>query len=121
MATQYDFSRGFTVSSAMSAFIRVTVTANGTIIPSQGEQGQGVLQQDVAGNSYEVAKVRFNGAGSMQVAVTGNATTAITPGCSLYTTANGYVCASPGVTLWGIALQGSGTNTGAVIEAVPAF
>ena len=121
MATQNDFTRGFTVGTAMSAFIRVTVTANGSIIPSQAEQGQGVLQADCLGLTYEVVKVRFYGVGSVQVAVTGNGTTAITPGVSLYTTANGYVCASPGTNLWGIALQGSGLNTGAVIEAVPAF
>ena len=123
MATQNDFTRGFTVGTAMSAFIRVTITANGSIVPSGGEQGSGVLQQDVLGQSFEVAKVRFNGVGTSQVAVTGNGTTAITPGASLYTTAGGYLCASAatGVLLWGIALQGSGTNTGAVIEVAPAF
>jgi len=123
MATQNDFTRGFTVNTAMSAFIRVTVSANGAIGPSGGEQGQGVLQSDVQGLSFEIPKVRFNGVGSMQVAVTGNGTTAITPGASLYTTANGYLCVSAmtGVLLWGVALQGSGTNTGAVIEALPSF
>lgn len=105
----------------MSAFIRVTVTADGSIIPSQGEQWQGILQEDVLGLSYETPQVRLNGTGSSIVAVTGNGTTAITPGASLYTTANGYVCASPGVNLWGIALQGSGTTTGVAIEAIPAF
>ena len=124
MATQNDFTRGFTVFTAMSAYIRVTVSSNGSIQASGLEQGQGVLQQDVQGLSWEVAKVRFYGVGSMQVAVTGNGTTAITVGCSLYTTANGYVCASAAASnglLWGVALQGSGTNTGAVIEAVPVF
>lgn len=123
MATQNDFTRGFTVNTAMSAFIRVTVSANGAIGASGIEQGQGILQQDVAGNSYDVPKVRFYGVGTMQVAVTGNSTIALTPGASLYTTAGGYVCATiyGSVNLWGIALQGSGTNTGAVIEAIPAF
>jgi hypothetical protein len=121
MATSNDFSRGFTVNTAMSAFIRVTVSLNGAIGPSGAEQGQGVLQQDVAGNSYDVPKVRFFGTGSCQIAVTGNGTTAITPGATLGTTLLGYVCVSPYTNVWGIALQGSGTNTGSVIEALPAF
>lgn len=121
MATQNDFTRGFTVNTAMSAFIRVTVSANGAIEPSGAEQGQGVIQQDVAGNTFDVAKVRFYGTGSVQVAVTGNGTTAITPGATLGTTLLGYVCVSPYTNVWGIALQGSGTTTGAVIEAVPSF
>lgn len=123
MATQNDFHRGFTVNTAMSAFIRVTVSSNGAIGPSGAEQGQGVIQQDVTGiSSYnEVAKVRFYGTGSVQIAVTGNGTTAITPGATLGTTLLGYVCVSPYTNVWGIALQGSGTNTGSVIEAVPAF
>ena len=121
MSLQFDFTRTFTVGTAMSAFIRVTITANGSIVPSQGEQGQGILQQDVQGLSWENAKVRLNGVGSSIVAVTGNATTAITPGASLYTTANGYVCASPGTNLWGIAATGSSNATGSVIEAIPSF
>lgn len=122
MATQNDYSRSFTVQTPMSAYIRVTVSSNGSIQPSGTEQGQGILQADVLGLSYESPKVRFYGTGSCQIAVTGNGTTAITPGCSLYTTgASGYVCASPGTNLWGVALTSSGTNTGSVIEALPAF
>ena len=121
MATSSDFTRGFTVNTAMSAFIRVTISSNGAIGPSGAEQGAGVLQQDVQGLSWEVAKVRFYGTGSCQVAVTGNGTTAITPGATLGTTLLGYVCVSPYTNVWGVAVQGSGTNTGSVIEALPVF
>lgn len=121
MATQNDFTRGFTVNTAMSAFVRVTVSANGAIGPSGGEQGNGVIQQDVSGAVYDIGKVRFFGTGSIQVAVTGNGSVAITPGATLGTTANGYLCVSPYTLAFGVALQGSGTNTGAVIEVLPTF
>ena len=121
MATYNDVTRGFTPNTAMSAYIRVTVSANGAINPSAGEIGAGILLEDTAGNSYEVPKVRFANSGSCPVAVTGNGTTAITPGASIGTTANGYLCASPFTNFWGVALQGSGTTTGAVIEALELY
>ncbi len=105
----------------MSAYTRVTISNNGAIGPSGVEIEVGVLQEDVLGMSYETPKVRFQQIGTCAVAVTGNGVTAITPGACIGTTANGYLCASPYGNYWGVALQGSGTTTGAVIEAIALF
>lgn len=118
MATQNDFSRAFTVSTAMSAFLRVSVSGDGSLRVAGTEFGIGILQEDVLGAAYETPKVRFPQAASSMIQVTG--ATAVTPGASLYTVAGGYV-AITGTTLWGQCLQGSGGTNPVIIEAVATY
>lgn len=119
MSTQNDFSRSFTVNAAMSAFRRVTVSANGSIgYAAINEAGIGVLQQDTTANSYENPKVRFYTTGSFKVSATGGLVTA---GNTLYAVTNGQVAVTNGATggvAVGIALE-SGNYTGEWIEAAP--
>lgn len=116
MATTNDFTRSFGVNAAMSAWRRVAVSSNGKVgYASNAEVGVGVLQQDVAGNSYETPQVRFNTTGTQMVAVTA---VPVTIGDTVYAGANGQV-SSTGSVVVGKTLTSAATN-GDIIEIVPA-
>lgn len=112
MSTQNDFSRSFPVGVAMSAYLRVSISAGGQITPAKlTEPGIGILQQDVQGASWENAKVRFYGTGSCIGLATGGL---ITIGTTLFAATSGYVTSTPNQA------AGIGVTLGTALETVSA-
>lgn len=112
MSTQNDFERSFPVGVAMSAYLRVAISANGQVTPAAlKEPGIGVLQQDVQGASWENAKVRFYGTGSCVMLATGGL---ITVGTTMFGATGGYVTSTPNQT------AGVGITIGTALETVSA-
>lgn len=120
MSTQNNFSRSFTANTAMSAFRRVAVSANGAIgLAAINELGIGILQEDTAAQSYENPKVRFYSTGSFKCSATGGLVTA---GNTLYAVTNGQVAVTnggTGGTVVGIALENGSYTAGEWIEIAP--
>lgn len=115
MATQNDFTRAFGVNSAMSGFRRVALSSNGSVgYAATAVVGIGVLQQDVAGNSWDTPQVRFYTHGSFICSVTG---VPVTIGDTLYAGATGQVASTGTVTI-GLAGTNAATN-GDIIEVYP--
>ena len=120
MSTQNDFTRSYKSNAAISAYTRVSVSANGSIqVAGTGNPGVGIIQNDITSNSYENAKVRMYGTGSFQILATGAPGTA---GDTVYFVGLGKVDVASGGTPWVSAgsLAASYTSNGAVVEVIPA-
>jgi len=115
MATQTNDGGSFRVNAAMSAGSRVALSTNGYIgLASASVAGVGVLQADVTADSFVVAPVRFYGAGSARMLVTG---CPLTAGDILYAAANGRVAPTGSIAI-GIARESATTN-GVIVEVLP--
>lgn len=114
MSTFNDFSRSFQVNAAMSAGRIVALSSNGKIglAAADAANAIGVLEEDVTANTYENPRVRFFGACSRLVSITGCPCTAgdvmviVTNGQASVT--NGRV-GDTGVE-FGVLVENAGTN-----------
>ena len=114
MATTSDFYFNAGVSTAMSAFRRVLVAPDGKVaLATTTNRGIGVLQKDVAGQTYESAAVRLWGTGTQKITLAG--TTGVAIGDAVYACADGRIS---GVVTGSITV-GTGTTVGIVVATAP--